>query len=342
MTDIHSELKNLTCPIVLYGTGDGADRLLDDLERLGVKADGVFASDGFVRKRKFRGFEVESFDALFSRFPDMTVLMCFGSDRTQVRENMKRISSKVPLLFPEYPVYGDTVFDGAFANKHCKELQFVRSRLADGDSVKTFDGIVNFRLCGEPKYLFDCETEAEPTFELPKDVVFADFGAYNGDTVLDFVQKNNSYSKIYAVEPDAKNFEKLRKNTSEIKNIEYVNAAVGDKCGQIFATAKKGRGTHVSSDGTKPTACITADSLFEGENRPIFIKADVEGNEGAFIRGASEVIRKKRPLMRIACYHRSEDLFAIPTAVLSLRDDYRLFIRHFPAIPSWNTEYFFI
>ena len=81
MTDIREKLKNLRTPVVLYGTGDGADRLIDDLNRLGVSVSGVFASDGFVRKRMFRGFEVGSFDSLYRSFPDMTVLMCFGSDR---------------------------------------------------------------------------------------------------------------------------------------------------------------------------------------------------------------------------------------------------------------------
>ena len=51
MTDIREKLKKLRTPVVLYGTGDGADRLIDDLNKLGVAVSGVFASDGFVRER---------------------------------------------------------------------------------------------------------------------------------------------------------------------------------------------------------------------------------------------------------------------------------------------------
>ena len=36
-------------PIVLYGMGDGADKILDRFETLGITAAGVFASDEFVR-----------------------------------------------------------------------------------------------------------------------------------------------------------------------------------------------------------------------------------------------------------------------------------------------------
>ena len=33
-------------PIVIYGTGNGADKIIDALERYGVKPAAVFASDG--------------------------------------------------------------------------------------------------------------------------------------------------------------------------------------------------------------------------------------------------------------------------------------------------------
>lgn len=342
MTDIRTRLKALKTPVVLYGTGDGADRLLADLKSLGVKISGVFASDGFVRKREFGGFPVESFNTLFSRFPDMTVLMCFGSERREVLENVKRISSKVPLYFPEYPVYGDSIFTAEFAREHKNELEAVRSILADELSVKTFDNIVNFRLTGEIKYLFECESENEPLFSLPKDTVFLDLGAYNGDTVRRFTEENRSYGAVIAAEPDSVSFRKLTANTANIENITLLNNAVGDVDGVIFVDSKKGRGTHVSSDGKKAVRSFCVDGLLKDESRPIYIKADVEGNEQAFIGGAQKTISSKRPVMRIACYHRSEDIFALPLAVLGLNGGYKVFLRHKKGVPSWNTEYFFV
>ena len=342
MTDIREKLKNLNAPIVLYGTGDGADRLIDDLNRLGVTVSGVFASDGFVRKRTFRGFEVESFDSLLQRFPNMTVLICFGSERADVRENIKKISSRAPLYFPEYPVCGDNIFNSEFAKLHRSELEFVRSHLADELSVKTFDGIVNFRLTGELDCLFGCESDSEPLFASARDVVFADFGAYNGDTVTEFVGRNPNYSRIVAVEPDARNYRKLCENTANLSNIECINAAVGSTDGEISVAAKKGRGTHAAADGTRIVACVTADTLLFHESKPIFMKIDVEGSEAEFIRGAHNLIFEKRPKMRMACYHRSEDIFSLPISILNIRSDYRIFLRHKPCVPSWNTDYFFV
>lgn len=53
------KLKDADLPIVCYGTGNGADKIFDEFERLGIKISAVMASDGFVRDRSFRGFKVK-------------------------------------------------------------------------------------------------------------------------------------------------------------------------------------------------------------------------------------------------------------------------------------------
>ena len=86
--DLWEYLSEVRRPIALYGTGDGADKIIAVLEQYGLKdlIASVFASDGFVRDRMFRGFKVMSYDecckALFHE--DFIVLVCFGSSRPEV------------------------------------------------------------------------------------------------------------------------------------------------------------------------------------------------------------------------------------------------------------------
>ena len=61
---------------------------------------------------------------------------------------------------------------------------------------------------------------------------------------------------------------------------------------------------------------VTVDSL--SLDNVSFIKFDVEGSESEAIEGARETILKCRPVMKIACYHRSEDVFAIVQKVLEI------------------------
>ena len=57
--NVWDALKNTKKPIVLYGMGNGADKVLDEFERRGITAAGVMASDDFVRYQDFRGFTVK-------------------------------------------------------------------------------------------------------------------------------------------------------------------------------------------------------------------------------------------------------------------------------------------
>ena len=52
--DMWKKLSATKKPIWLYGMGNGADKILDELTRRGISVSGVFASDGFVRHQQFR------------------------------------------------------------------------------------------------------------------------------------------------------------------------------------------------------------------------------------------------------------------------------------------------
>ena len=53
--DMWDELAHETRPIMVYGMGNGADKLFARLEKYGVTPREVCASDGFVRGHSFRG-----------------------------------------------------------------------------------------------------------------------------------------------------------------------------------------------------------------------------------------------------------------------------------------------
>ena len=61
-TDLWNYLKNQTKagrPVVLYGTGDGADKIMAVLEERGIPVSGIFASPGFVRDGLLRALRQE-------------------------------------------------------------------------------------------------------------------------------------------------------------------------------------------------------------------------------------------------------------------------------------------
>ncbi len=342
---IWDRLKKEARPIVLYGTGNGADRVIDILEAENIKISGIFSSAAFVRDRFFRGYRVSDYQSLKNEFPDMLVLMCFGSSREEVIENVKAIAAETELLAPDVPVYGDNVFNVDFYRQHLGELSLVCVRLEDEKSRDTFDKLVKFKLTGNIDCLFACEYDNSDVPYLSENSIYVDLGAYNGDTATAFAREHG-YKRIIAVEPDKRNFRKLTENTRELENITLYNALISDEDGNVYLDSNKGRGAHESEKGSFPIQSITIDTLINKEIRSgeerLIIKFDVEGNELKALEGAKITIEKYAPVMLISCYHRSEDYFTLPLKVFEINDNYKLYMRHYKGIPAWETEFIFI
>lgn len=342
MKDIWQSLKETDKPILLYGTGNGADKILAELEKYDIKISGVFASDGFVRERFYKGFKVLSLDKAEDIFKDFLVLFAFGSSRSEVLDNIKRIAAKHPLFAPEVPVCGGEVFNLEYAKKHKEELISVYNMLADDISKNVFKETLLFKLDGNTEHLFACETEENEAFDnilkLKSGYSFLDLGAYNGDTVLDFIKRVGDFSHITAVEPDKKSFLKLCRNTEQF-DILRINAAVSNECGSIPFSFKSSRGSTVG--GEESISSVTIDSLCQNKSFD-YIKFDVEGKELDAILGGEKTIKKDKPKMLISAYHKSDDYFAIPLLVHRINPDYKIYMRHYPSVPAWDTNFYFV
>lgn len=343
MKDLWHYLSAVSKPIVLYGMGNGADKIIKYAEQYNIKISGIFVSDGFVRNKIFHDMQITDYSTAKEIFGDMIVLVSFGTSLKDVLDNIKKISLEQELYVPDVPVYGDNLFTLDFAIKHKEELTFVYNALADDISKKCFENTVLYKITGKAEYLYECETPRSDMFNILKAQnikSFIDLGAYNGDTVCELYGISDFLCKITAVEPDRRSFRKLCENTKHISFCNNVFACVSNKDGKEYFDDKKGRGSSLSLSGTEiKSVCV--DSL-TADNSVDYIKFDVEGNEALAIEGAKHTILTHKPKMCIAAYHRSEDLFTLPIEVLKLRNDYKIYMRHTPCLPAWDTDFIFI
>ena len=70
------------------------------------------------------------------------------------------------------------------------------------------------------------------------------------------------------------------------------------------------------------------DSLAE-ELHPTILKIDVEGWESRLLDGAEMIIRRNKPIIAIAVYHREQDFWEIPLRLKELVSDYRFYLRSY-------------
>ncbi len=329
-------------PIVVYGTGDGADKLFALFERYDIKISGLFASSGFVRDRSFHGFKVRSYEDVTAEFPDCIVLLSFAVFRDDMVERIIEISKEREIYAPDMPLFGGDILDKQAILDNKNSILSARERLADEQSKYVFDCILQYKYTGEIKPLLDCETEREEAFgllNLSSNPTFLDLGAYDGDTAIEFSQMYPDFKGIVAVEPDAKNYKKLlRCPLNDDDRFTAINKAVWSHYCELDFSSEGSRNSHASSGNENK---VLADSIDNFAcllgSKVDYVKMDVEGAEFEAISGMQSVAEQS-PAMCVSAYHKTNDFFDLVNLLGSRLKDSKIYLRHHRYIPAWETN----
>lgn len=344
--DLWTYLKQSTKPVLLYGMGDGADKVIAVCEEKNIRISGVFASDGFSKNKVFHGFDVTDYTTAKENFKNFIVLMSFASSRDEVIENVLKIASEQELYCPDVPVFGGGLFDSEFVLKNYDKFKFVYEHLSDDMSRKAYIDLILGKLTGDIKYLIDAETpvcEAYKNIIQPScDVHYVDIGAYNGDTVREFLSYSGGYSKITAFEPDEKNYKKLITYAREnnIDTSAFYNVAAWNKKETLTFYSRSGRNSAGTTSHMNVKAVSVAADAVDNyiDSKVDFINIDAEGSDRQVLIGLKNTIKEYKPTVSCAVYHRNEDFFDLPMLLFELYDGCELYIRHFKYFPAWDTN----
>lgn len=322
-------------PVLIYGMGNGADKIIDIMNRKNIEICGVMASDEFVRGQSFRGFTVKKLSDFEG---DFVIVPAFGSSLPDVMKHIVDIGKEFDMIIPTVPVFGAGIYDDEFFENNAAKINNVYSFLSE-KSRQIYADCINFVYSGKIDYLLRSQTEKYEIFNdflcLDGSGVFVDLGAYRGDTIEEYLRyTKGSYSEIIALEPDRKTFRKLYDKFGNSDNIYLHNKAVGDKNGVIKFSSEGSRNSSISDEGVDVES-VTIDDLCHGKNIE-YIKMDVEGGEMAALSGGQNTIKRCKPKLNTALYHRLNDLFEIPLKIYELNPDYEFEIRHHPYIPCWD------
>lgn len=209
----------------------------------------------------------------------------------------------------------------------------VKSWLADEESRQVYEGMIRFRQYRDrhPAY-----SEKEIYFvpgiiSFNDNSIFIDCGAYNGDTIEQFIGKCNNYKKIYALEPNKENVIKIYKkiNKNCWHNVEVIECASWE-CEKMLKFTNDSvtqTGNAISNDGTVMIKANSIDNILKGTYCSL-IKMDVEGAELKSLKGAKETILKYKPQLAICIYHSDEDMIDIAEYIHQLIPEHKLYIRH--------------
>lgn len=161
------------------------------------------------------------------------------------------------------------------------------------------------------------------------DEIFVDAGAQDLFTSYRFARKTRGrYKAIYAFEPDRRNFAECAGNRELFDDrLHLFNLALNDRPASMPFHEDR-QNSCFSADGESLVPADTLDRCLAGVD-PSFIKLHLEGAELAALRGAADTIRRCSPTVAVCVDHRPDDIITIPSLLLELCPEYRLYLRHY-------------
>lgn len=149
------------------------------------------------------------------------------------------------------------------------------------------------------------------------------------------ISKKFPNQKIFAFEPHPEIYKKLLDNVSkDNKNIECHQVCLGDKGIKVseilldencFTMTRVVNKKNLNSI-TVPTISIDEFCQKNNISKVNFIKLDIEGSERFALKGATETLKKFRPLLTISGYHLIDDVPVLVNILKQAVPDYKIII----------------
>ena len=257
-----------------------------------------------------------------------------------------------PDVFLPYYCIGDPLKFAKNLNK-CKDVFDV---LADNISKQAYRKYINwlaFQEWNNDMLEYDLSMYFPNFIRLSNNERFLDCGAFDGDTLKEFITKTEGAFEHYqAVEPDPQNFIRLKTFVTELNDglqsrIQMIHGTVGKNKGEDIIASFGNPNSKVidaaenSMLDSNPHRVLryTIDELSYGK-QPTFIKLDIEGAEISALLGGERTINASETKWAVSIYHKQSDAWEIPSFFLQ-NNNYQLYVR-LAGPEMWDTVFFAI
>ena len=230
-----------------------------------------------------------------------------------------------------------------------KEYKKIYEFLYDDKSKETYIYMLNAKLFFDNRNIEKVYEEEDIYFDasiygVRSIKTYVDCGAYTGDSIIKLSFINPNLERIYGFEPIKEIADRAVDNISRYidkDKVKIVFKATYDRVGHIGIEKTKNMlgDSEVNIDSERIIETTTIDE--EIKERVDLIKYDVEGSEKEAIKGSRKHILEDYPILAVCIYHLKDDYHKIPNLVLSIRDDYDIFVRQYdPEVYSETVMYF--
>lgn len=339
------KLRTNAQPVLIYGMGNGAEKVLALCGTYRVPVCGVFASDDHATDKLFQGFPVLRLSDALEQHPDAPVLLAFGVYQEEVLARIEGMAQARPVYVPDLPLLGGPLLTPAYLDQAHDSVQMARRLMSDEKSRRVFDTVLEAKQTGELAAHFREDTlrsDDMALLHLGPNERFLDLGAYDGDTIREFLAlTNGAYTSMDAWEPDAHNYRKLQAYAAPLSRVTLWPYASWDRADTLTFSGKGGRNC-----AKKPDVPGRYVHLHQVQAQPVdaigrdysYVKLDVEGAEAESLRGMAATLRRCHPKLCVSAYHKTDDFFRLPLLLEELCPGYRMYLRRNRCLPAWEIQ----
>jgi len=337
--------------VIVFGGGDSGSWAVHLLRQNGILP--VCYCDNSPRKwgKTKDGLLIERFEDALKEYEKAAIVIASMWKEEIYHQICKYDSS---LSSHIYDILTSMAWETSDKSYESKEIDYIQKNLtafeklydelADWESKRTLQGVLNYRLTRDKKFLENIKSN-ESTY-LDKTILSSamlcgiadreiiDGGAFDGDTAEFFINTigtdKKTALKIHCYEADKTNCSIMEKKIEEGKYMPHEvflhKAALWDKNGEITFDGK-GLSGHVDENAGEKV-CTESIDYYKYENVGL-IKLDIEGAERKALKGAEETIKRCQPVLAVCAYHLQDDLLVLTDYIKSLGLGYSLKLRHY-------------
>lgn len=338
-------IKNSSLPLVMWGTGSLAHSVKLCLEKNGINLSCCWVDHNSDESQMFEGLKVKTIEDIQREYNHINVMI--GHSHYEMRDAVLSKYSFIEECFYLvnvcYGIYQGIPYD--FIRKNALEYTHTYCLLEDKLSRQCLTAYLNCKMTEDIKYLLPCLSDKaeyfdNPFFEIGKAENYVDIGAYDGDSIADFLKAcGKQYSNIYAFEPEHHNFNNLKQYVKEnnIKNAYLFECGCWHQKDILsFDNQEESSGINEAANGS--ILVDSLDHLLEGKAVSILKINFLHGVEETIL-GAATLIREQSPNLIVTVGFDEWALIKIPKLIKEINLNYRIYLRYGAAMPARLTLY---
>lgn len=346
--DVRSRIVNtigtLGESIILFGAGYLGRYVLRGLRNGGIEPLAFVDNNSAIWGRSVADLQVLSPPDAIAKFGKKAVFVITIYTAAPIRRQLSEFGvtqisfAELAWLYPQTLMPHGAVEFPYKIYEQADEITNCMDIWADQESKQEFLAQIQWRNSLNTNILPDHDPPKETyfpegLFQLNDNELFVDCGAFDGDSIKEFLARRNFlFHGIVAIEPDPVNFEALKLRVAELpfdvqRKITALQVAIGSHNRRVLFSAT---GTAASAVGTGSfeVQSTPLDELLNGVS-PTLIKMDLEGAEIDALLGARKTIQHYTPILAVCLYHQQEHLWQIPILIRSISPNYNLFLRRY-------------